>query len=180
MKTLIIDNGSKWITQLCELIVDEKVIIGMKDISSVDTESFDLIVLSGSRNGPSVLTNDLLGEEFDLVKKSQIPIIGVCYGAEVIVYSYGGLLERMDGDHRGVTTLHLIEGKDVKVYEAHHFRIKKLPEDFIVLGRTEHAIEFFKHVHKPIYGLQFHPEAFVDSTEGKEILMGIISDIMKK
>ena len=84
----------------------------------------------------------------------------------------------MEGQHKGMTSLRLETGKDISVYESHCFRIKQLPDEFIVLGRTEHAIEFFKHKEKPLYGLQFHPEAFVDTTEGDELFMSILGDIM--
>ena len=86
----------------------------------------------------------------------------------------------MEEDHKGITKLHLMTGSDIEVYESHNFRIKELPEDFIVLGKTDHAIEFFKHKEKPIYGLQFHPEAFVDITQGKELFREIINNLIAK
>ena len=178
MKTLIIDNGSKWTKELSQFIDGEKIQIDMKNISSVDTESFNLIILSGSHGGPSVLTNTLLDREFSLVKESKVPIIGVCYGAEVIAHSYGGILEKMEGEHKGMTHLYLENGKELAVYEAHRFRIKQLPEEFIVLGRSDHSIEYFKHKDKPLYGIQFHPEAFVEITEGQEVWKSILNDIM--
>ena len=78
MRTLIIDNGSKWTKQLSELIHGETTTVTTTSIDMVDTESFDLIVLSGGSNVGCVTGNDLLKGEFDLVKNSQVPIIGIC------------------------------------------------------------------------------------------------------
>lgn len=179
MRALIVDNGSKWTKQLSELIHGETTTVTTTTISTVDTESFDLIVLSGGSNVGCVTGNDLLKGEFDLVKNSQAPIIGICYGAEVIAYGYGGTLEKMDRQHKGTTMLRLETGKEIAVYESHCVRIKQLPDEFVVLGRTDHAIEFFKHKEKLLYGLQFHPEAFVDTTEGDELFRSILDDIIR-
>lgn len=179
MKTLIVDNGSEWFGQLVELIDGETTVVKTGDIHTVDPRSFDLIVLSGGSNIGSVMHNPLLTEEFDLVKDGTVPLIGVCYGAEVIAYSYGASLEKMDEKRQGISVLRLTDGKEIEVYEGHRFRIKNLPEEFVILGETDHAIEYFKHREKPLYGLQFHPEAFAEITEGRELFKTIIDECTK-
>ena len=67
--------------------------------------------------------------------------------------------------------------EEVFVYESHRFVVDKVSEDIEILATSNDGIEFFKHKNKPIYGLQFHPEMFVDKTQGKEIFLKILEKL---
>lgn len=55
---------------------------------------------------------------------------------------------------------------------AHYCEVKKLPPDFVLLASSDHCrIEAMRHRHKPVYGIQFHPEAYAAPfLHGKKVL----------
>ncbi|USN56518.1 MAG: hypothetical protein H6766_05815 [Candidatus Peribacteria bacterium] len=60
--------------------------------------------------------------------------------------------------------------KTYTVYEAHRYTIKELSKDLISLAQSSHGHEIIRHKEKPQRGFQFHPEANMDTTDGKELL----------
>lgn len=61
------------------------------------------------------------------------------------------------------------------VYEAHRFVVRETPPELIVLAKSKDGIEAFKHISLPIYGVQFHPEMFIDQTAGKSVFENFLS-----
>ncbi len=186
MKTLLIDNGSTLLTKLEKLIPGEKIVASLEDISSLSDNNYNLIVLSGGGRYIVTGNENILRPEMGLVQSTQVPIIGICYGCEVIVDTFGGTLEEMPRKEKGIIEVEIIypdpifDGKNiVRVYESHQWRIKSLPKDFIVLAKSSHGIEAIRHSFLPIYGFQFHPENFVDKTEGSEVFLKIFNSIAK-
>ena len=102
----------------------------------------------------------------------------------MIVEAFGGGLEKMPEKKAGIIDISvmrpdpLFAGKSIlRVYENHSWRIKTLPPDFEVLAASDHAIEAIRHKTKSIYGFQFHPEQFVDQTDGDEVFLRIFYKI---
>lgn len=166
MKTLIIDNHTKYISELVSIFpgaeVSEK-----GGIENINFEAYDLIVLSG---GSGVLTALNHPEEYineiKLIKNSRLPIIGVCLGAEILTLAFGGELKELSSEHRGSIRLKILD-EDLKVLlksgaievkEGHRIGIKNMPSDFVVCAESEHSPEIIKHKSMPIIGFQFHPE----------------------
>jgi GMP synthase (glutamine-hydrolysing) len=132
-----------------------------------DVRNYDLLVLSGGSNVPTVLRHrEEYSFEIDLVKKSNIPILGICLGAEIITEAFNGKLEQLSEEHRGIVELQIIDidlqkvirEESIKVNEGHHIGIKTLPKEFISCAKSKHGIEILKHNYKSIIGFQFNPE----------------------
>jgi GMP synthase (glutamine-hydrolysing) len=114
-----------------------------------------------------------------------VPILGICYGMQLIVHDLGGVVARSDCREygsgsltlKGATPLFKKIKKKLTVWNSHGDRIEKLPQGFSPLGYTEnspHAV--IGDTHRNIYGLQFHPE--VAHTEGgKAILQNFLYEI---
>ena len=160
-------------------------IVDRENIQHGITEGVDIIVLSGSSGYPIVGNEQQLQKEMLLVRHSKVPVIGICYGCELIVNTFGGVLEQMNEKKKGIIDIEVIVPDPIfggrqrfEVYEGHRWRIKELPVGFIDLARSKHGIEAVKHKELPIYGLQFHPEKFVDETYGDEILRNIIKQVV--
>ena len=94
------------------------------------------------------------------------PLLGICYGAEIIALTLGGSIWRMPSPVRGVIPLHvrkdnrmIIDRKSVLVFESHIYCIAKLPDDFDSIASSRFCNhEIFSHKKKDIFGTQFHPE----------------------
>ena len=184
MKVLLIDNGSTLIRRLESLIPGREIVRAWDELSNIDANQFDLIVLSGgSRFG--VLDGEArLKSEIELVKRNTKPMIGICFGCELIVHTFGGVLEKMETKEKGIVTIKTVKDNPIfsglgefDVYENHRWHISKMPEKFSVLAESAHGIEAIKHDKLPIYGLQFHPERFKQKTDGDKIFMNIFNSI---
>jgi len=116
-----------------------------------------------------------------------IPILGICYGMQLIARDLGGTVARSESREygsgqlslKGATPLFKKIKKKFIVWNSHSDRIEKLPHGFSVFGHTEnspHAV--IGDLKRNIYGLQFHPEV-AHSDQGKEILQNFLHTICR-
>lgn len=185
-KILILDFGSQY-TQLigraireahvyCEIIPFNTPIQITREIKGV--------ILSGSPfsvNEPDAPTLDIAA-----IGK-QVPVLGVCYGAQLTTRLFGGKVEKSDKREYGRSRLQINgahalfhevkNGSDV--WMSHSDTITTLPEGFEIAAHTKNiSVAAFHSSKAPIFGLQFHPEVY-HSTEGKKILRNFLFDICK-
>ncbi len=114
-----------------------------------------------------------------------IPVLGICYGHQLIAHHLGGKVERAKKMEYGVTEVTVDRcgkilkgyGRKERVWASHGDLVLSLPDDFEVLAHTENCpIAAFRHKVKPIYGIQWHPEV-VHTSKGQQILRNFIFDI---
>jgi len=104
------------------------------------------------------------------------PLLGICYGAEIIALTLGGSINKMPTLIQGMTKVSISdtnaltqEKNSILVYESHRYCIAKLPSNFISLASSEYCQhEVFCSDNKSIYGTQFHPEKSGD--DGLDLL----------
>ncbi|MCP4685137.1 MAG: glutamine-hydrolyzing GMP synthase, partial [bacterium] len=132
-------------------------------------------ILSG---GPSSLRDPdspRVGREFF---DTSVPILGLCYGMQLIADLYGGKLVASEHREYGRSMLNvnggsaLFEGLDPRsqVWMSHGDSIVDLPEGFKVIGKTEsQATAAIVNEEQKLYGLQFHPEVH-HTAEGRKII----------
>lgn len=178
MKILLIDNGTSLLAKLEDLIPGAEIV--KKWDEEFNAEEFDMVVLSGSKDSSVVWNHELFQKEINLIQKTKKPLIGICFGCELIAYAFGGKLKELREVHKGIReieflSLDLSSEKKVKVYEHHKWIIESLPEPFVVLAQSSEGPELIKHKTLPIYGLQFHPENFTVETSGDEIFRTLLS-----
>lgn len=185
-KILILDFGSQY-TQLiaravreanvyCEIIPYHKPIEfepGLKGI-----------ILSGS----PFSVNDPQAPEVPVEALSQkVPVLGVCYGAQLTAKQFGGRVEKSNKREYGRAYLHRQKEdvilKDVmessQVWMSHGDSILEMPGGFEILATTENIpVAAFKKSQgaQALYGLQFHPEVY-HSIEGKKILHNFLVQV---
>ena len=186
MPVLLIDNETILLEKLKKLIPGREVIRAWDDLEGVTPNNYSLIILSGGSKFPVVGNEEALFSEMSLVQNAETPIIGICYGCEVIVRSSGGTLELMSEKERGIITIDIVEHDPIfndkgalQVYESHRWRIKELPEHYVALAHSKHGIEAIRHTKRPIYGFQFHPEQCVNETDGDEIFMTLFQKLIR-
>ena len=185
-KILILDFGSQY-TQLIARAVREANVF-CEIIPFHKTIHFDDTVKGVILSGSPFSVNDPNAPMIDIAAITEkVPMLGLCYGAQLTAKVYNGLVEKSDKREFGRAMLTL-EGTDIlweglpnhsQVWMSHSDTIKKLPEGFELLGTTDNIpVAAFRRQNAghPIYGLQFHPEVY-HSTEGKTILKNFLVKI---
>ncbi len=108
-----------------------------------------------------------------------IPVLGICYGMQLLVQHLGGLVESAPESEYGRAELRLdasgeplFEGVPARsvVWMSHGDRVTRLPAEFEVVGTSDNSpFAAVRHRERPVYGLQFHPEV-VHSEAGRQML----------
>lgn len=187
-KILILDFGSQY-TQLIARAVREAntfcEIIPFNKHFEIN-ENLKAIILSGS----PFSVNDENAPIIDIQKLiTQIPVLGICYGAQLTAKQFKGKVEKSNKREYGRAYLQ-IEKQDTlfenvsensQVWMSHGDSIIELPNEFELLATTESIpIAGFKKKKSdnefPLYGLQFHPEVY-HSVEGKKIIQNFIVNV---
>ena len=132
---------------------------------NVEKNHYDKAILSGRpRNCRDInITNSKIIKHYF---ENDTPILGICYGAEIIALTLGGSISRMNCNVQGTISVtvskpnRLInDRKSVSVYESHRYCVSRLPEGFGSLASSQHCKnEIFSHRKKKVFGVQFHPE----------------------
>jgi len=186
-KILILDFGSQY-TQLIARAVREANVY-CEILPYQKTFEFDAnlkgIILSGS---PFSVNDDKAPDVNVQSFIKQVPVLGVCYGAQLTAKRFGGKVEKSNKREYGRAMLQT-QKKDVlltdiaqtsQVWMSHADTILELPKGFELLATTESIpIAAFKKNGagtNPLYGLQFHPEVY-HSVEGKKILHNFLINI---
>lgn len=181
MRILVIDNGSSYIDELLYLLEDNDLSVTSfsSDIRSAARDC-DLVVLSGGHSVPIEGNESLFKNEMDFVKDPRVPVIGICFGSELIARAFGAEIESLTRKEKGMVEIKISDSvtfPDIEkffVFENHSFAVKKLPENFIAIASSADGIEIFRHASLPVWGLQFHPEVHQNETLGDEFIVRLI------
>ncbi len=179
VRILLIDNGTNLLNELKELIPGSEVTVAYDELGGYDVASFDRIVLSGSSIASVVWDKDAFLDEVSVIRRAHVPVIGLCFGCELIAHAFGATLRKMEYAHKGIRSIQfsderLTTRKSLDVYEHHRWIIDHLPESFEVLAYSDDGPEAIKHKSRPLYGLQFHPERCGEDTETRAIFMRLL------
>lgn len=185
-KILILDFGSQYTQVIARRVrecnVFSEIIPYRTKAAAIAKLKPTGIILSG---GPaSVYAKDAPLVD-PLVYDLGIPVLGICYGMQLIAHTLGGKVERSEhreygpGKLQGDRTCALFHKlpATLDVWNSHGDKITKLPRGFKALGRTEnspHAV--IGDQKRNIYGLQFHPEV-VHTPRGSEIIANFVHRI---
>jgi GMP synthase (glutamine-hydrolysing) len=164
---LIIDCGSQK-TQYIEESVDEFMDFETISIHDISDEYFNNkkgVIISGA---PLLITEIDIShylEKFKWIKTIGLPILGICFGHQMIGLTFGAFGSRMKED-RDWQTIEVFEQSDlfkklpteIEMIEDHCESIS-IPKDFKLVAASDFCInEAMQHKDLPIYGVQFHPE----------------------
>ncbi len=112
------------------------------------------------------------------VKEVQRPILGICLGHQLIAEAFGGSVRKGTLGGYASVIVQICDHDDIlagmksriNTWASHADEVSCLPDNFIRLARSEICeVEAMRHVDKPIYGVQWHPE--VAHTEAGDILL---------
>ncbi len=144
------------------------------------------VILSG---GPSsVYDSDaphMNKELLDFFTSEKIPVLGLCYGHQLIAQMMGGVVKNEANKEFGKTNLTVTSSEDILnglnpeeiVWMSHGDQIHSLPNGFQIYASTENCpIAAYGNVERKVYGLQFHPEV-VHTRSGNTILSNFLFTI---
>ena len=184
-KILIIDFGSQYTQLIARRVRELNVyceIHPFNKSNEVALDSFIGVILSGSPC--SVLDEE--APDVALEVFGNLPLLGVCYGAQLLAKKMGGKVAK--SAHREYGRAKLNQVKDVTdllsqvnvgstVWMSHGDTIVELPEVFEQIASTENIpVAAFKWKDRPVYGIQFHPEV-THSEQGKQLIENFIVKI---
>ena len=186
---IVIDNYDSFTYNLVHYIgefeQDIKVIRNDEmSVSEIMDNNPSKIVIS-----PGPCTPKEAGISVELIKTAEVPILGVCLGHQAIGAAFGGNIikapEVFHGkassiDHDGSLIFSEIEKSyDVVRYHSLIIDMKTLPSELNVtatLSDDNEIIMAVEHIHRPIYGVQFHPES-IDTNNGTKLIENFIKKI---
>ena len=138
------------------------------------------VILSG---GPNSVYEDGAPMAPAWVFDAGVPILGICYGMQLIAHQLGGKVESVTEREYGHAVIHkdgqgnvLFEGLDseIPVWMSHGDRIEELPPGFRSLAYSENSpIAVMGNEEGTYFGIQFHPEV-VHTPQGSEILRNFV------
>ncbi len=183
---LILDFGSQY-TQLIARRIRE---IGV--YSEIQPYNFPIdeilrhkpkgIILSG---GPSSVYDDDSPKVDDALFGLGIPILGICYGLQLIAYKLGGEVDRFAKREYGKAILKIVKDDDLLsglnsntvVWMSHGDALVSPPPDFEIIAQTQNSpVCAIRNKERKIYGVQFHPEV-AHTEKGREILKNFVYKI---
>lgn len=184
---LILDFGSQY-TQLIARRVREQGVYceivpfhyALEEIISKNPKG---VILSG---GPSSVTDeDAPKVSTDFYEKIDAPILGICYGMQLLAVDFGGASMPANRREYGHARLKVLSGEtrlfqelpcSLDVWMSHGDHVTKLPEGFHTTATTGDVVTAIENKERNIYAVQFHPEV-AHTPLGKEILRNFLFEI---
>jgi GMP synthase (glutamine-hydrolysing) len=141
------------------------------------------IVLSG---GPSSVYAEDAPKPDKAIFKLDVPILGICYGIQLLATYMGGKVEPGQKREYGKGSLQITDRSSplfvtlpekLQVWNSHGDKLTKMPEGFKTVAVTENSdYAAIEHRSKRVFGLQFHPEV-VHTPRGAEIIRNFVHHI---
>ncbi|APS00167.1 glutamine-hydrolyzing GMP synthase [Pajaroellobacter abortibovis] len=185
---LILDFGSQYTQLIARRIREQGVYceIHPSTLSQEKIRSLNpaALILSG---GPSSVYDEGAPPFYPYWLELNIPILGICYGMQLIAHQLGGKVELTSRREFGTARIVVQEplgilqrfsqGQSLDVWTSHGDQITALPPGYIQLAKTESTpFCVIGNLEKKIYGVQFHPEV-VHTPQGTQILASFLFDV---
>ncbi len=189
---VILDFGSQY-TQLIARRLREggvycEIYPYFENIENIKAKSPQGIIFSG---GPASVYEEGAPKVDKRIYELGVPILGICYGMQLIATDFGGEVVRaleheygkaklyFDPIHGNVSPLFAGTKDGQIVWMSHGDKVVKLPEGFVKIAHTDNSpYAAIANEEKAIYALQFHPEVS-HSEEGAKILQNFAINIAK-
>ncbi len=184
-KILILDFGSQYTQLIARRIREINVYSEIYPFNHfpVPDRSVKGVILSGSPF--SVRDNNSPRPDLSEIK-GRIPILGVCYGAQLLVHNAGGeVLPSRTREYGRANLIHVDHDdpffRDIdpgtQVWMSHGDTIERIPEGFEITGSTADVeAGAYRIRYEKTWGIQFHPEVY-HTTEGVKMLRNFVVDI---
>jgi len=181
-KIVVLDFGSQYSHLICRRIRDFSVYaelvpfdISLENLKKLNPKG---IIFSG---GPSSVYDSGAPIPDKEIFQLNVPILGICYGHQIIVNNFGGKIKRANKEY-GSSVLTIDNNSDilngigdsVRAWMSHGDEAENVPYGFEIIGHTESSRSAaIANKQKMIFGIQFHPEV-VHTEKGNDILKNFV------
>ncbi|MEQ8624025.1 MAG: glutamine-hydrolyzing GMP synthase [Vicingaceae bacterium] len=186
-KIIIIDFGSQYTQLIGRRVRELNVYSEIHPYNNIPEigDNVKGVILSGSPF--SVLDEKAPQYDFN-VAKGKLPLLGVCYGAQLMSQKFGGEVKPSETREYGRANLNFVDAtsplmanipQHSQVWMSHGDTISKIPENYKVIASTSDVnVAAFRIENEETFGIQFHPEVY-HSTDGLKLLENFIVNICK-
>jgi len=184
-KIIVLDFGSQYSHLICRRIREFSVYAELVPfdipIDKIKAMNPKGVIFSG---GPSSVYNKDSPRPDSAVFQMKLPLLGICYGHQLIVDNFGGRVKRSNKEY-GHSSLTIDNnssllggvGDSLRAWMSHGDEAEKIPEDFQIIGHTERSYAAaIANEKQLIYGIQFHPEV-IHTENGIKILKNFVLNI---
>lgn len=182
---LILDFGSQYTQLIARRVRELNVYCEIHPYNKIPQISQNIkgVILSGSPH--SVRESNPLKPDLSKIK-GHLPLLGVCYGAQLLAHFYGGEVSKSNHREYGRANLNFVDQEDSlfkgismnsQVWMSHSDTIVKMPQGYKITASTSDVkAAGFSISNEKTFGIQFHPEVY-HSTEGLHLLKNFIYSI---
>ncbi len=185
---LVLDFGSQYTQLIARRVRELGVYSEIKPFSEplhrIKETQPKAIILSG---GPASVWDEGSPSLNPSMFEMGIPILGICYGMQLMAHLLGGRVERSTKREFGPVEIEVIDGSGIfsdipqktRVWMSHGDQVLELPNGFFPIARSDNSpVAAMKDTRGKIFGTQFHPEV-IHTNLGKEILSNFLFKIAK-
>lgn len=138
-------------------------ILPFDKIKRSDFSKFESFILSGRRQNDRKMNaiNSKIINHAILEKK---PLLGICYGAEILALTVGGTIKKMQTLQKGENQVTIVKENPlfsgmIQAYQSHNYEILQLGKSLIQIAKSDSCNnEIIQYRNSEIFGTQFHPE----------------------
>ena len=183
---IILDFGSQYTQLIARRVRESKVYCEILPFNAnpdlFKDKNLKGIILSG---GPSSVFDENAPVCDKKVFELNVPILGICYGLQLLAYLFGGKVEKSKSREYGKAIIKIEEHKDLfkgfkkklQVWMSHGDFVSELPKGYRKLASSENIpFAVVKNSKKKIFGVQFHPEV-AHTQNGIKIIQNFLYDI---
>ncbi len=186
-EVLVLDFGGQYSQLIARRIrecgVFAELLPANADIERIKARKPKALVLSG---GPASVYEDGAPAFPSNLLDVDVPMLGICYGMQVMALALGGKVEAAEAGEFGRTELTLTEGggrllgglpEDQSCWMSHRDVVREAPDGFTALASSPSSpVAAYEMPDRGLYGIQFHPEV-VHTPYGTEILTRFLRDV---
>ncbi len=176
----MVDNGSVYTKNLIEFLSTNQTKFTSVSNSELDLTKipeYDSFILSGRRKNSKEM-NALNSRIIKHAVSENKPLLGICYGAEILALTLGGTIRKTKQFHKGEQEVSILKdnplctGK-ITVFQSHYYEISRLTGKLHGLAKSKNCLyEIIQYNNSKIFGTQFHPEMSID---GHSIIKAFVS-----
>jgi GMP synthase (glutamine-hydrolysing) len=163
---LLVDNGSVFTKNIVQILSEKKIgfsVVPFDKVVLPELNEFESFILSGRRQNNKEM-NTINSKIIKHSISEKKPLLGICYGAEILALTAGGTIRKMSSAQKGqneVTVMYqnpLCSGT-IQAYQSHSYEISNLGKSLKQIAKSDSCnYEIVQYENSDIFGTQFHPE----------------------